>query len=190
VGKLLYQGPFGRIATMNARINNLRYLTVDGLEAPVDETNPNCPFHGPGQSAFGLRVANSFIHALRWETPEGLHELKFKGRIAAALDPVSGCVVINVSSLDLARPDNALIVNADATVNHQIDVPRNVERTIQQLPGKAPVTKKYPVEGVDEVLIQNGRLVIGLGFAHEWVERRTYDVAQRHWGERVLVYRR
>lgn len=115
--------------------------------------------------------------------------MKFKGRIVAVLDPASGCIVINVSSLDLARPNNALVANADGTVNHQIGVPPEVERIIEQLPGKALVTRKYPVEGVEEVLIQNGHLVIGLGFAYEWVERRTYDVTQRRWGERILVYR-
>lgn len=174
---------------MNARIENLRYLTADGLEAPVDETNPDCPFHGPGQSAFGLRVANSFIQSLRWETPEGPHEMNFKGRILAVLDPASECIVINVSSLDLDRPNNALVANANGSVNHQIAVPPEVERIVEQLPGKAPVTRKYPVEGIEEILIQNGRLVIGLGFAYEWIERRIYDVTQRRWGERILVYR-
>lgn len=175
---------------MNVQIKNLRYLTNNGLEAPVDETNPDCPFHGPGQSTFGLRVANSFIQSLRWETPEGQHEMKFRGRIVAILDPASGCIVINVSSLDLARPNNAIVANADGTVNHQIGVPPVVKRIIEQVPGKAPVARKYPIEGVEEVLIENGHLVIGLGFAYEWVERRTYDVTQRRWGERILVYRR
>lgn len=175
---------------MNAQINNLRYLTADGLEAPVDESSPDCPFHGPGQSSYGLRIANSFINALQWNTVDRQHEMKFKGRIVAVLDPKSGCIVINVSSLDLPRPNNALVVNADGTVNHQVGVPLEVERIIEQFPGKQPVTKKYPVEGIEEVLVQNDCLVIGLGFAYEWIERRIYDVTQRRWGERTLMYRR
>lgn len=176
--------------TMNLPINNLRYVTTDGLEAPVDRNDPDCPFHGPGRTDHGQRVANSFIRALRWETPGEQRELKFNGGIIAAIDPRSGQIVVKVSANDLPEPNNAIVVNPDGSVDHQVGVPPYVERTIEHYPGKAPVTQKYPVECIDEVLIQDYCLVLGLGFAHEWVERRRYDVMQRRWGETILVYRK
>jgi hypothetical protein len=46
------------------------------------------------------------------------------------------------------------------------------------------------VEGISEVLVQDQRIILGLDFAHEWVERRTYDVVEKIWGEQVLQYRK
>jgi hypothetical protein len=175
---------------MNLPINNLRYVTADGLEAPVDRNDPDCPFHGPGRTDHGQRVANSLIRALRWEASGVQRELKFNGGIIAAIDPKSGQIVVKVSANDLPEPNNAIVVNPDGVVNHQVGVPPYVERTIEHFPGKAPVTQKYPVDCIDEVLIQDQCLLFGLGFAHEWVERRRYDAVQRRWGETVLVYRK
>jgi hypothetical protein len=179
-----------RIKAMSLPINNLRYVTTDGLEAPVDRNNPDCPFHGPGRTSHGQRVANSFIRGLKWETSGEQRELKFNGGIIAELDPKSGQIVVKVSANDLPEPNNAVVVNPDATIDHQILVPPQVKRTIQQYPGKAPVEREYPVEGVSEVLIQDQRIILGLDFAQEWVERRTYDVIEKLWGEQVLQYRK
>jgi hypothetical protein len=179
-----------RIETMNLPINNLRYVTTDGLEAPVDRNSPDCPFYGPGRTSHGQRVANSSIRGLRWETLGAQRELKFNGGIIAVLDPKSGKIVVKVSTNDLPEPNNAVAVNPDATIDHQIIVPPQVKRTIQQYPGKAPVEREYPVEGVSEVLVEDQRIILGLDFAQEWVERRTYDVAKQLWGEQVLQYRK
>jgi len=97
---------------------------------------------------------------------------------------------VKVSANDLPEPNNAVAVNPDATIDHQILVPPQAKRTIQQYPGKAPVEREFPVEGVSEVLIQDQRIILGLDFAQEWVERRTYDVAAQLWGEQVLQYRK
>lgn len=186
--------PFRRyddgIETMSLPINNLRYVTTDELEAPVDRNNPDCPLHGPGRTPHGQRVANSFIRGLRWETSGEHRELRFNGGIIAALDPKSGQIVVKVSANDLPEPNNAVVFNADATIDHQILVPPKVKRTILQYPGRAPVEREYPVEGISEVLVQDQHIILGLDFAHEWVERRTYDVVEKIWGEQVLQYRK
>jgi hypothetical protein len=82
----------------------------------------------------------------------------------------------------LPEPNNAIVVNLDGTINHQVRAPIKVERTIEAPPGKAPITKAYPVESIVEVLVQDDRVVFGLGFAYEWVERRYYSANQRHQG--------
>jgi hypothetical protein len=175
---------------MNLKIKNLRYVTTEGLEAPVDRNEPDCPFHGPGRTDYGQRVANSFITALRWETSGVQRELKFNGDIIALIDPNSGYIVVKVSAKDLPEPNNAIIVSPDSSIDHQVVVPQEVERTIEQYPDNPPVKRVYPVECIDEVLIKNQRVILGLGFARHWVERRIYDVVNRVWGEPVLQYRR
>lgn len=174
---------------MNA-ISNLRYVTIEGLEAPVDMSHQDNPYHGVGKSEFGRRVANSFIRKIRWETGSIRHEIEFHGGVIAAQDPSANLIVIQASSLDIPEPNNAIVLNPDGTFNHKILAPPYVERTIEQLPNKAPVTKKYPVEYIAEVLVQNGRVLIGLNFGYEWIERRYYDPSTQRWQERDQVYRK
>jgi hypothetical protein len=175
---------------MNLLINNLRYITTDGLQAPVDQGNPDCPFCGPGRTSYGQHLANSLIRGLRWETSGKQRELKFNGGIIAALDPKSGKIVVKVSDKDLPEPNNAIVINSDGLIDHQILVPPQVKRIIQQYPDKAPVEREYSVEGISEVLVQDQRIVLGLDFAQEWVERRYYDVMKKVWDKQVLQYRK
>ncbi len=169
---------------------NLRYVTVEGWEAPVDTSHPDSPYCHVGQTKFGLRVKNSFINRIRW-TANGIeHELKFINLVIAALDPASDLLVIIVGSKDLPKPNNAVVFNPDGTLNHQIIAPAFVEQTLEHMPNKDPVLQKYPVEFMDEVLVENGRILIGLCFRYEWIERRYYDPATRQWQERDHIYRR
>lgn len=174
---------------MKTNIKNLRYVTTDGLEAPVDRSDPNCPFHGPGRTEHGRRVANSFIRKLRWETDGKSQEIAFQGAVIAALDPRSEQIVASVCCDDFPEPNNAIVIASNGSIDHEIQAPREAIRIMEALPGKAPISKSFPVESIVEVLIKDGRILLGLGFAHEWIERRYYDVLRRVWEERDTCFR-
>lgn len=172
------------------KIIKLRYVTRNGLEAPVDSSHPDCPFVSSGiRSKHGLRVINSGICKLRWEWDGILHELCFDDSINAVKDPATDLIVVRTGSMGAETPNNALVFNPDGSINHQIIVPPDVEQVIEQLPNLPVVTKRFAIERIAEVLLSNGRVLVGMGFRYEWVERRYYDPAGQRWQERDLIYR-
>jgi len=185
--KLLNKGRGGK--SKMKTITNLRYVTVDDVEAPVDRSDPDSPYHGPGQTALSIRVVNSIIDRIRWDANRKKHEVQFKNGIFAVLDPISDLIVAIASYKDLPWPNNAIVLNPDGTLNHQIISPQFVIKTMEEMPGEKPILKEYPVECIDEVL-WNGRILIGLNFNYEWIERRYYDPTAQQWQERDQIYRK
>lgn len=82
-------------------------------------------------------------------------------------------------------PCNAVVINPDASLNHQVIAPELVALSS----GEAASTGEKQVMGIAEVLTVNDRIVIGLHFDRQWVERRYYDPATRQWQERDQIYR-
>jgi hypothetical protein len=166
-----------------SKFNNLRYVNTAGNAAPVDLSHPDNPL--TGQTERARAVSDARDRAIRWEYAGVTHEFHPKYGWAA-LDPVNDLLVVVVGSADLTCPDNAAVINPDGSTNHRIKSPRVVE-----LAGGGNPTERYPVERMSDIYVdENQRLVIGLDFNHEWVERRTYDAAKQEWGSRKLLYRR
>ena len=166
-----------------SRFNNLRYCSADGFEAPVDPSNPDNPLTGQTETA--RRVFDARNRRIRWEFNGVPRE--FCPRYGwAALDPSSDLMVVSVGSEDLPWPNNGLVINPDGTTNHQIVVPRYVEKVVETW---RPATL-YLVEAIDSARQVNGRIAIDLNFSYEWIERRYYDPSTREWQERDSIYRK
>lgn len=169
---------------------HIRLVSVEGAEAPADPSDPDSPYH-PHEHASRIarEVANSFVREIRWSSNGRPCGFRFTGNgsIHVAFHPESD-LLLSTSGGDprFAAPANIVALNADGTVNHQVFPPPAVRQAL----GGGPV-RDYPVESMSDLYVDDSRrLVIGLDFHHEWIERRCYDPCSRQWGARVLVYRR
>jgi hypothetical protein len=169
---------------------DLRYVIDDGQSAPVDPTDPDNPYSN--QTSLGHAVLMGKPRTLRWLTESGVpRELHFQSTTMAAVDPRSGLlvVVLHFSEPVYRRPANAVAFCDDGTLDHVINPPMDVEQVIEHLPGQVPKTQRFPVEAIVDVLLIGNRLVLGLNFRYEWIERRYYDPAARLWLERDQIFR-
>ncbi|GAB3469984.1 hypothetical protein GCM10027321_39890 [Massilia terrae] len=165
------------------RFTNLRYVSASGTDAPVELSHPDNPL--TGETARARAVSDARNRAIVWEYAGTTHEFRPKYGWAA-LDPLTDLLVVVVGTSDLPSPDNAVVINPDGGVDHQIKSPGVVELAEG---GNPP--ERYPVEGMSDVYVdENQQVVIGLNYCREWVERRLYDVAKREWGPRVVTYRK
>lgn len=133
------------------------------------------------------------MQTIRWTEPDGKQRTcHFRSPAIAVLDRKSDLliVVVHFSDPQYRRPSNAIVIRHDGTLDHAITPPVSVEQLIEQMPNKKPVLGKYAVEAIFEVLEKNGRVVVGLNFNYEWIERRYYDPAIRQWQERDHIYRK
>lgn len=165
------------------KFHNLRYVSTAGADAPVDLKHPDNPL--TGQTDRAVSVSDARDRTIRWEY--GGKTCEFRPKYGwAALDPITDLLVVVVGSSDLRCPDNALVLNPDGSTDHQIKSP-----TVVELSGAGQPQESYPVERMSDLYVdENQRVVIGLDFNNEWVERRIYDAAKKEWGPRVLLYRR
>lgn len=171
--------------------HDLRYVIDDGQSAPVDPTDRDNPYSN--RTSLAHTVLMGKPRTLRWRTDSGvLRELHFQSTIMATVDPASRLlvVVLHFSEPVYRRPGNAVVFRADGALDHVITPPSDVEQVIEQLPGQAPKTQRFPVEAIVEGLLSGNRVLLGLNFRYEWVERRYYDPAARRWLERDQIYRR
>jgi hypothetical protein len=169
---------------------NLRVVTSDGISAPVDPHHPDSPYNNDSDAWNNSRIArivtNSRVEEIGWEF-NGRHvSVQLKYVVSVTLDPTSDLLIATTGDKKYSSPCNAIVINPDGTLNHQISPPKFVE-----LSGGGKPTEYHAVESISDLYVdESQRIVIGLDFDYEWVERRYYDPAKRHWGERVLLYRR
>ncbi|GAB3446261.1 hypothetical protein NX773_18370 [Massilia solisilvae] len=167
------------------------YVSRDGFSAPVDPSATDNPYFGHSNLAKSVLMGD--LGTIQWRTKsQGTKELHFKSPVIAAIDPSSDLLIVILAYGDtqFRRPANAAAFRANGDLDHVITPPAAVEQVVEQLPGQAPRTIRYPVEAMAEVLLKNGRSLIGLEFRYEWVERRYYDPIRQQWLERDQIYRR
>lgn len=170
--------------------HDLRYVVDDGQSAPVNPNDRDNPYSN--QTSLAHTVLMGKPRTLRWLTSSGVpRELHFQSTIIAAVDPVSDLliVVLHFSEPVYRRPANAVVFRADGSLDHVISPPTDVEQVVEHLPGQAPKTQRFPVEAIVEILLVGNRVLLGLNFRYEWVERRYYDPAARIWLERDQIFR-
>ncbi|GAB3469987.1 hypothetical protein GCM10027321_39900 [Massilia terrae] len=167
------------------------YVNRDGRSAPVDPSATDNPYFG--HSSLAKSVLMGDLGTIRWRTKDhGAKQLHFKSPAIAVIDPSSDLliVVLGFGDTQFRRPSNAAAFRANSDLDHVITPPEVVEQVIEQLPGQAPRSVRYPVEAMTEVLLNDNRVLIGMDFRYEWIERRYYDPARQQWLERDQIYRR
>lgn len=171
--------------------NDLFYVTDTGIAAPVDPNHPDNPYFG--NTMLAKEVLVSDMRKIQWRCSSGKDiTLRFQSSTIAALDPKSGLliVVVHFSDPQFRRPANAVAITSRGTVDHVITPPLFLERVIEKMPGAPPLTRRFPVEAIAEVLLKQERILIGLNFNYDWIERRYYDASSRTWQETDETYRK
>jgi len=167
---------------------NLRCVSAVGDEAPLVPSHPDNPY-GPDwyKSPIALAVRQSRVSRICWDRGDDAVEIQFDYVVSAALDPTTDLLIVTLHYSDRSyqRPKNAVVINSDGTINHQITPPEFVE-----IAPPHSQQGRHPVECLDSVHVQSGRIIIGLVFCYEWVESRHYNVNTRGWEERIGVYRK
>lgn len=171
--------------------NDLRYVNSSGLSAPVDPSHVDNPYFG--QTKLSKDVLVGDMKTLRWIDRSGMRKsIHFKTPTIAAVDPKSDLlvVIVHFGDTQYRRPSNGVVFTQEGVIDHVITPPEGVDQIIEQLPGKDALHKIFPVEAIAEVLLSNERILIGLNFNYEWIERRYYDPSARTWQERDQIYRK
>lgn len=173
---------------MTKNIQNLRYVTDRGFEAPVDGEHPDSPFFSGELSPLGLTVSQSYISALAWDWVGKKYRLSFKHGVQAAYFATGNLIVICASLSDARSVRSTHVLNPDGSINHEVSLPDGVEQVIDGLPDRPGQIKKYEAEGFWEVVIKDERIVLGVIFNYGWIERRFYNPSTRSWEERDQIY--
>lgn len=164
-----------------SKFQNLRYVTVNSLEAPYDPKAPDSLNNANwGASDLAVKVINERLLCLRWEFDGKTHELYDTFQGGAALDRDADLLVAKI------KANNTLVVfQPDSNVDHRVILPNVIEVRY----GSAPPAR-YAVEGVWEILEKDGRVLIGLENRYEFVQRRYYNAKSREWEEIDDNYRK
>lgn len=163
-----------------SNFTDLCYANVSGMVAPVDPSYPDNPYFGNTKLAKNILTAG--MRAIQWTEENGRKiVIKFQSRPDAILDRKSGLllVVVHFNDSQFPRPSNAVAFKPSGEIDHIITPPFFAELEAEQTPLGASVRRRFPVEAFTEVLIKNGRVLFGLNFNYEWIERRYYDAAIR-----------
>lgn len=198
---------------------NLKLITSDDLIIPYNYTASDRPYnilYERKKAGKSWRDPPSRIIKIAWQFENKRKEINLANFLHGLLDQTADffIAVIHFSDSTYAPPNNAIVINPDATLNHQIMVPRLMrkghydsesKRWIEPPPGIgedvqlpeddhlgvaiADGSVVYRIEGIWDIDIKDGRTRIHLIFNYEWCEIRYYDPATRQWQERDGIYR-
>lgn len=157
--------------------SNLRVVAKNGLEAPYDHGDLRSPYHvGWYDNQIARDVRQSGVRRVRWE---------YQGQTKEISDTFIGGIALDAKSdLLIVKSDKIRAYNPDGSVNHEIVLPTTVVYGGGGMPAGS-----HPVEGVAEIVERDGRILFGLEFQYDRIERRFYDSGTREWLERSEVYR-
>lgn len=170
-----------------SEFRNLRCISLTGVEAPITHSHPDNPYGKDwDKSQVARAVRQSRVKKIQWEFENVLRTVEFDDIESAALDPNTDLLIVTLHYNDstYTRPCNAVVINPNGTINHQVTPPKYVD-----IAPPHSQAGKHLVENIDSVTIQNKRVLFKLSFRHEWVERRYYNVAITTWEERDYIYR-
>ncbi|MDL2355716.1 MAG: hypothetical protein QFF03_10695 [Pseudomonadota bacterium] len=171
--------------------NDIRYVDISGISAPVNPLDIDNPYFG--HTKLAKKVLMGDMQTIQWIDKDGCRRvLRFNSPIIAAIDSTSNLliVVLHYSDKQYSRPANAVAIRQDGALDHIVTPPLSVRQVVEKMPGQAEKTTEYPVEAIAEVLEVNDRILLGLNFNYEWIERRYYDPGKREWQEREKIYRK
>jgi hypothetical protein len=169
-------------------IYGLYYFNAKG-EVGYFDTPDDPYFLGPNQSRLGLSLFNTNRgigwHFFKAQDDKGNVKIDFDKGCRAIYDATrTHIIVIGEKKPQIAWPNNAAVFDEDGTLDHVIDLPKQIEHSFD---GKTMV--QYPAEGFAHVKYDNGKVVIGVFFNFQWVQLRLYDPFAREWGQIMGVYR-
>lgn len=167
-----------------SNFKNTRCISLDGSEAPMYLSGRDSIFTSHTELARNIR--NAKISKMKWVFLNSERVVSFEYISSASIDMKSDLliVVLHYSDHQYIRPRNAVVIDAGGAVHHQIKPPKYVD-----LPDMENSLERYPVEAISEVLEKNGRILIGLNFCYDQIERRYYDPTRQTWLERDQIYR-
>lgn len=157
-------------------------------------------------------ILHNIVVGLQWNHKGDVVQKFFPEGFGAIVAPLEDLLVI----VGGVSPNDALVLNPDGTLNHQIKAPKYVFKG-GYVPGSGWVEPLhdddmevnfprgsdtwigvevpgvgacYRVEGISHAYIEFDRVVIVLCFGYEWREERFYDTGKQKWLERLSVYRK
>lgn len=163
---------------------NMTCVSKDGSEAPMYLSGNENIFTSTNKLA--CRAQNAKIVEIRWNYLGVEKSATFDLISSAVLDKESDLLIVVVpfANKQYPRPENAVVINPDGTINHRIAPPKFVF-----LPDASNPVERHAVEAIYEVVEKNERTVIGLNYRYDKIERRYYEPSSQRWLERDLLYR-